>query len=104
MGGIQKKIRINPNEENFDNRNVLKDSSIRIPNWWGDVTKEGKTNTQLKQKKKELLRHHSSFDLDGDGYIGERDLVIASKFDLDKDGKLNDQEREAAMEAVRKVC
>lgn len=30
-----------------------------------------------------------SFDLDGDGVVGNRDLVIAKLFDKDGDGKLN---------------
>ena len=42
-----------------------------------------------------------SFDLDGDGQVGNRDLVIAKLFDKDKDGKLNAQERKNAEEAIR---
>lgn len=44
-----------------------------------------------------------SFDLDGDGIVGNRDLVIAKLFDKDGDGKLNKAERSAADEAIRNV-
>lgn len=44
-----------------------------------------------------------SFDLDGDGVVGNRDLVIAKLFDKDGDGKLNAQERANADAAIRDV-
>ena len=44
-----------------------------------------------------------SFDLDGDGIVGNRDLVISKLFDKDQDGKLNAAERAAADEAIRNV-
>lgn len=42
-----------------------------------------------------------SFDLDGDGIVGNRDLVIAKLYDKDGDGKLNKAERAAAEEGLR---
>ena len=44
---------------------------------------------------------HISYDLDGDGYVGGRDLVIAKYFDADKDGRLNTGEKENAMKALK---
>jgi hypothetical protein len=44
---------------------------------------------------------HISYDLDGDGIVGGRDLVVASRFDTDKDGKLSSIEREAALKALK---
>ena len=44
-----------------------------------------------------------SFDLDGDGIVGNRDLVIAKLFDKDGDGKLNKEERANADAAIRDV-
>lgn len=41
-----------------------------------------------------------SYDLDGDGFVGNRDYVIAKNFDKDQNGKLNASERLAAMTAV----
>ena len=43
---------------------------------------------------------HISYDLDGDGLVGGRDLVVASYFDQDRDGVLNSVERENAMKAI----
>ena len=42
-----------------------------------------------------------SYDLDGDGIVGNRDLVLSKIFDKDKDGKLNAEERRNADEAIR---
>ena len=53
----------------------------------------------LLERKKEKIPH-ISYDLDGDGYVGGRDLVIARYFDEDKDGKLNTAERDKAMKAL----
>jgi len=39
--------------------------------------------------------------LDGDGYVGGRDLVIAKYFDMDKDGRLNTAEKENAIKALQ---
>ena len=44
-----------------------------------------------------------SFDLDGDGIVGNRDLVIAKLFDKDGDGRLNASERRNAEQAIRDV-
>ncbi len=44
-----------------------------------------------------------SYDLDGDGFVGNRDYVIAKHFDKDQNGKLNASERLAAMTAVQNV-
>jgi hypothetical protein len=41
--------------------------------------------------------------LDGDGIVGNRDLVIAKHFDKDKDGRLNTTERNNAKEALKNV-
>ena len=51
-------------------------------------------------RKKDLIPH-ISYDLDGDGIVGAKDLVIASHFDKDKDGKLNSVERDNALKALR---
>jgi hypothetical protein len=44
---------------------------------------------------------HISYDLDGDGIVGGRDLVIANIFDKDKKGSLTKEEKEAALKALR---
>ena len=42
-----------------------------------------------------------SYDLDGDGIVGNRDLVLSKLFDKDGDGRLNAAERKNADEAIR---
>ena len=44
-----------------------------------------------------------SYDLDGDGVVGNRDYVLAKLFDKDQDGKLNQQERKNAEDAIKQV-
>lgn len=44
-----------------------------------------------------------SYDLDGDGYVGNKDFVLSKIFDKDGDGKLNSQERKNADEALKAV-
>lgn len=46
---------------------------------------------------------HISYDLDGDGYVGGRDYVIAKQFDKDGDGRLNTNEKKNAMSAIKSV-
>ena len=44
-----------------------------------------------------------SFDLDGDGYVGNKDFVLSKIFDKDGDGKLNAEERKNADDAIKGV-
>ena len=44
---------------------------------------------------------HISYDLDGDGIVGGRDLVIAKLFDKDQDGRLSQIEKESAIKALK---
>lgn len=77
----------------------------KIPSWWkrGEKTNLHKTNTELQQNRKKEFIPDISFDLDGDGIVGNRDLVIGKLFDKDGDGRLNTGERSNAMEAIRNV-
>ena len=56
----------------------------------------------LKNRKREWVSD-ISFDLDGDGFVGNRDLVLSKLFDKDNDGKLNAEERKNALEAIKNV-
>lgn len=44
---------------------------------------------------------HASFDLDGDGHVGDRDYFLAKRFDKDGDGKLNAKEKAEAVAAIK---
>ena len=46
---------------------------------------------------------HPSFDLDGDGHVGDRDYFLAKRFDKDGDGKLNEKEKAEAIAAIKNV-
>ena len=54
-------------------------------------------------KRKQENRPHISYDLDGDGFVGDRDYFLSKMFDKDKDGKLNEKERSEAMKAIKNV-
>lgn len=99
---------------NDDGKNILKDQTIQVPDWWKDGKNEQnctiqsngqkvKTNTELQDARRKQRIPDISFDLDGDGNVGGRDFVISKLFDKDGDGKLNAEERRAAEEAVRNV-
>lgn len=62
-----------------------------------------KTFTELNEHRRNMKRPHLSYDLDGDGYVGNRDFVLAKLFDKDADGKLNDEERQTALDAIKNV-
>ena len=47
------------------------------------------------------MRPDPSYDMDGDGIVNARDLVLARLFDTNNDGKLDDEERAIAMAIVR---
>lgn len=44
-----------------------------------------------------------SFDLDGDGYVGNKDYILSKLYDKDGDGKLNAEERKNAEDAIKSV-
>jgi hypothetical protein len=79
---------------------------VRIPEWWskpGLKDEERKTRTKVNENRRLEKVPHISYDLDGDGFVGGRDYVIAKQFDKDGDGILNAQEKANAIEAVKKV-
>ena len=87
-------------------KGVIKDTDeVRMPTWWqrGSKTNANRTLTEVNMNRRKQQRPDLSFDLDGDGVVGNRDLVIAKLFDKDGDGKLNATERAAADEAIRNV-
>jgi hypothetical protein len=57
----------------------------------------------LIEKRKTMNIPHISYDLDGDGFVGGRDYVIAKQFDKDQDGGLNTTEKKNALDAIKTV-
>lgn len=74
-----------------------------MPTWWKENGSSVKTNTELQELRRAQRVPHISYDLDGDGNVGNRDYVISKLYDKDGDGKLNAEERRAAEEAIKNV-
>ncbi len=82
---------------------MLNDKSVVVPEHWGANGQPKRTKTEMLAERRAALRPDLSYDLDGDGIVGNRDYVISKLYDLDRDGKLNADERKAALEAVQNV-
>ena len=74
---------------------------MKIPSQWQQGKNRHSTLSELKNNRKMDSLYDLSYDLDGDGVVGNRDLVLSKLFDKDKDGKLNAEERRNAEEAIR---
>ena len=84
----------------------LEKEKAKIPHWWGSEANPYNKRTdraQLFATRKAEKQPHISFDLDGDGIVGNKDYVISKLFDKDGDGRLNTSERAAADQAIRDV-
>ena len=74
-----------------------------MPDWWSKVSEnnEKKTRSGLLMQRKTEQMPHISYDLDGDGIVGGRDLVIGKLFDTENKGSLTIKQREAAFKAIK---
>ena len=59
------------------------------------------TQVKLLEKRKKERIPDISYDLDGDGYVGDKDYVLSKRYDADGDGKLNEIERKNALEGIK---
>ena len=80
----------------------------KIPTWWKREAETGdpspnRTLVEIQQKRRKAEVPDMTFDLDGDGIVGNRDMFIAKIFDKDGDGRLNTQERSNADHAIKNV-
>ena len=94
-------IPTNPNLTKF---NILAEKDkIKIP--WDTKNELYKstpmTQTKLIERRKKERIPDISYDLDGDGYVGGRDYVLAKRYDVDGDGKLNEIEKKNALEGIK---
>jgi len=55
---------------------------------------QSKTQSEYHRKLKQVNQAHSSYDVDGDGYVSQEDYFLAKRFDLDGNGVLDPQEQE----------
>lgn len=87
-------------------KNALQiEDQIKVPDWWGGqpTSNPRKTKTELTTLRQQQRMPDMSFDLDGDGYVGNKDYVLSKVFDKDGDGKLNAEERKNALDAIKSV-
>ena len=54
-----------------------------MPTWWQKGANPNRTYQEVATKRRKEFVPDISFDLDGDGQVGNRDLVIAKLFDKD---------------------
>ena len=106
---------------NRNAKNILADKNIKLPDWWKDkalpeairnlkgrsVSLGGQnltpfdhsqkmTNTILKELRKRESIPDISYDLDGDGFVGGKDYVIARRFDNGQKNYLTEEEKTKA--------
>ena len=76
-----------------------------MPSGWNSNTTETcrnkMTRTKLLEKRRKDFLPDPSFDVDGDGFVGNMDYFIAMRFDKDKDGKLSAEEKAACLKALK---
>lgn len=77
------------------NHGKMKSIDLHLP--------EKYTRTKLIQSRKQEILPDISYDLDGDGFVGGRDYVVARRFDEGFKNALTKEEREKAIEAVKNV-
>jgi hypothetical protein len=58
------------------------------------------TKTKLLAERRAEKIPHISYDLDGDGYVGGKDYVIARRFDIGQKNYLTKEERGEAFAAL----
>jgi hypothetical protein len=64
---------------------------------------EKQTRTQLLERRRKDIIPDISYDLDGDGYVGGRDYVVARRFDEGFKNFLVKKEKDKAIQAVKDV-
>lgn len=64
---------------------------------------EKMTRTRLLEKRKHEALPDLSYDIDGDGFVGGRDYVVARRFDQGQKNYLTDEERKKLFEALGSV-
>lgn len=87
---------------------LYKKSNKKYP-WLNDIQKgylSERINHPSTRSELLLLRKNNnlpdiSYDLDGDNYVGNKDYVLSKRFDIDKDGRLNETEKNNALNAIK---
>ena len=80
----------------------LLEQKVNVPiNWATRTNESGAASRQELIGIRKLERIPDiSYDLDKDGYVGDKDYFISKLYDKDNDGKLNEAERKAALDGI----
>jgi hypothetical protein len=76
--------------------------SIPVPNHW-DREPNFHSRSDLQKSRPNGIRPHISYDLDGDGFVSQKDYKVSSSMDNSKKGFLTDAEQIAARGSIQSV-
>ena len=66
----------------------------------GSMADNRKSLSKLKELRRREFCPDPSYDLNGDGAVAQKELLIAARFDKNRDGVLDDEERKECMAAL----
>jgi len=78
------------------NKKVDKLHNVKVPAQW-DSPPRIATRSALRTERAASMLPHASFDVDGDGMVGQQDYSIAKKHDLASSGMLTGGQRDSAI-------
>lgn len=76
--------------------------NVPVPNNW-DREPHFHSRSELQKSRPNGIRPHISYDLDGDGFVSQKDYKVSSSMDSQKKGFLTDMERAAAKNSIQSV-
>ena len=76
--------------------------NVPIPNHW-DREPKFHSRSELQKSRPNGIRPHFSYDLDGDGFVSQKDYRVSSSMDIQKKGFLTETERTAAKNSIQSV-
>ena len=89
--GFEKKIYPSTKEARI---NQLKD--VHMPSEWQETPRYS-TRSQMRHTRAMAMRPDPSYDVDGDGFVGQQDYTIAKRHDLASSGRLTGGQRDSAI-------
>ena len=94
VGGFP--IKVKPG---FENSRILEQENP-VPAHWVNQPKISSLSA-LRKTRADSKKFDLSYDLDGDGTVGNREYKIARHFDRNKDGVLDSSEKKRCIEAIK---
>ena len=81
----------------------IRGRSVSLPNSAPFDPNQKMTKTRLIEMRKQECVPDISYDIDGDGFVGGKDYVIARRFDKGQKNFLTKEEKDEAMTALKNV-